>query len=95
MAGVVVAIYSTWDSSHDVAWGSAKPPAGATSDGISVLVSARGEVLQRAAHFEDGFQTLIADVPIGNGRPTIYAKWGDWLAFACGLAALGATLYAL
>lgn len=67
----------------------------ATSDGISVLVSARGEVLQRAAHFEEGFQTLIADVTVGGGRSTIYAKWGDWFPIACGLAALVATLWKL
>lgn len=67
----------------------------ATSDGISVIVSARGEVLQRAAHFEDGFQTLIADLPLGSGRPTIYAKWGGWFPVACGLAALIATLWKL
>ncbi len=67
----------------------------ATSDGISVIVSARGEVLERAAHFEDGFQTLVADVAVGSGRPTIYAKWGDWFPIACGLAALIATLWKL
>ncbi len=67
----------------------------ATSDGISVIVSARGEITQRAAHFEDGFQTLIDDVAVGNGRPTIYAKWGDWFPLACGLAALIATLWKL
>ena len=67
----------------------------ATSDGISVLVSARGEVTQRAAHFEDGLQTLIDDVALGNGRPTIYAKWGDWFPLTCGLAALIATLWKL
>ena len=67
----------------------------ATSDGISVLISARGEVLERAAHFEDGFQTLVADVAVGSGRATIYAKWGDWFPVACGLAALVATLWKL
>ena len=64
----------------------------ATSDGISVIVSARGEALERADHFEVGWQTLIADVPLGSGRATLYARWGDWFAVACGVAALVATL---
>ncbi len=67
----------------------------ATSDGISVLVSARGEILQTAAHFENGLQTLIADLPLGNACPTLYAKRGDWFPLACGVAALVATLYAI
>ena len=64
----------------------------ATSDGVSVLVSQRGEVLERADHFDVGWQTLICDVPLGQGRPTLYARWGDWFAVACGVAALIATL---
>ena len=67
----------------------------ATSDGISVLVSARGKVTARAAHFEDGFQTLVDDVAVGKGRPTLYAKWGDWFPVLCGVAALIATLWKL
>ena len=67
----------------------------ATSDGISVLVSARGEVRERADHFDVGLQTLIADVAVGSGRATIYAKWGDWFAVLCGVATLVATLWKL
>ena len=66
----------------------------ATSDGISVVVSARGEVVARADHFDQGLQLLVEEVSLGNGRPTFYAKAGDWLAWACGAAALGATLWA-
>ena len=66
----------------------------ATSDGISALISARGEELARAAHFDVGFATLIADVPLGCGRATLYAKWGDWFPLACGVAAFVATLLA-
>ena len=69
------------------------PIARATSAGVSVIVSARGEVLKRAAHFDEGFQTLICDVPLGSGRPTLYARRGDWFALACGIGALAATLY--
>ena len=65
----------------------------ATSDGISAIISARGEVMARAAHFDIGLQALICEVPLRRGRPTLYAKWGDWFAVACGVAALIATLY--
>ena len=67
----------------------------ATSDGVSVLVSSRGEIIKSAAHFDEGFAMLLADVAIGRARATIYAKWGDWFALACGLAALVATLWKL
>ena len=67
----------------------------ATSDGVSALVSARGEVLARADHFDCGLQTLISDVPLGNGRATLYARWGDWFPIACGILALVATLQKL
>ena len=67
----------------------------ATSDGISVLVSARGEVLARAAHFDVGLQTLNSDLPLGRGRATLYARWGDWFPLACGVAAFIATLQKL
>ena len=67
----------------------------ATSDGVSALISARGEILARADHFDAGFQTLVCDVPLGSGRPTFYAKWGDCFALACGVAALVATLWKL
>ena len=66
----------------------------ATSDGISVIASARGQVVRRADHFVQGLQRLTVDVAAGNGRPTFYARRGDWLAWACGLAALVATLWA-
>ena len=70
------------------------PIARATSDGVSVIVSARGEVTRRAAHFDVGHQTLICDISLGSGRPTLYARGGDWFAWACGVGALVATLYA-
>ena len=66
----------------------------ATSDGISSIQSARGEVRASCDHFQDGFQMLLCEVAIGNGRPTIYARWGDWLPVGCGVAALVATLWA-
>ena len=67
----------------------------ATSDGISVTVSARGEVLRRADHFDVGWQMLVCELPLGRGRPTFYARWGDWFPILCGVAALIATLYKL
>ena len=66
----------------------------ATSGGISGLVSARGEVLQQCDHLRGGFSMLMAEVPLGRGRPTLYARWGEWFALACGVFALAATLLA-
>ncbi len=40
----------------------------ATSDGISALTSASGDVLRSSDHFRDGAQLLVADVPVGSGR---------------------------
>lgn len=64
----------------------------ATSGGVSSITSARGEVVARGDHLRDGFAMLISEVGLGNGRPTIYAIWGDWLPMGCGLLALAATL---
>ncbi len=50
----------------------------AASNGISALVSPRGEVLQHLDHTEVGTALLYADLPVGDGVPTLYAKTGDW-----------------
>jgi apolipoprotein N-acyltransferase len=31
---------------------------------------------------------VVADVPVGPGK-TLYARFGDWFAWLCGLVALG------
>jgi apolipoprotein N-acyltransferase len=62
----------------------------AASNGISALVSPRGEVLARCDHVVAGPQLLLGDVPVGDGNVTLYARCGDWpmLAVCTALVAL-------
>ncbi len=50
----------------------------AASNGVSVIVSARGEVLARRDHFAEGAGALVVDLPIYKPG-SIYARAGDWL----------------
>lgn len=59
-----------------------------TSDGVSALTGASGEIIRLSDHFQQGAKLLVADVPVGSGKATLYAKTGDWFPVACGLAAL-------
>lgn len=54
----------------------------AASNGVSAVVSPRGEVLARRDHFRDGPGLVLARVPLGGGSPTIYSLVGDWPPFA-------------
>ena len=60
----------------------------AASDGISALTSFDGRVQKSSDHFQDGPKLLVADVRVGMGKPTLYARWGDWFPVVCGVAAL-------
>lgn len=62
----------------------------ATSNGISALVSPRGELLASCDHTAAGPQLLTGDVPLGDGVATPYARFGDWP-----MLALSALLIAL
>lgn len=54
----------------------------AASNGISAIVSPRGELLARKDHFREGPGLILARVPLRDGvRP--YSVLGDWLAAAC------------
>ena len=66
----------------------------ATSDGISSLTSNSGEVLSSSDHFGEGAKLLVADVAVGSGKATLYAKTGDWFPVACGLAAIVGLFFA-
>ncbi len=66
----------------------------AASDGISALTSADGKIQQSSDHFQDGAKLLVADVKVGSGKPTLYARTGDWFPIACGIAALCALIWA-
>jgi apolipoprotein N-acyltransferase len=50
----------------------------AASRGISAIVSPRGEVLASCDHTETGRKLIVADVPLGDGSVTTYARLGDW-----------------
>lgn len=62
----------------------------AASHGISAVISPRGEVLARLDHVaapRSGL--LVADVPLGDGVPTVQARWGDWpVVFGCAVLLL-------
>lgn len=49
----------------------------AASGGISALVSPRGKIVAAADHIETGPQLLVGDLPLGDGLPTLYARFGD------------------
>lgn len=63
----------------------------AASNGISALISPRGEVLARLDHVQSSTNTLVGELPVGDGVTTVYANRGDWpmavLVLACLLAA--------
>jgi len=54
----------------------------AASNGISAIVSARGEVLARRDHFTEGPGAVVADVPLYESG-SFYARWGNWLVILC------------
>lgn len=64
----------------------------ATSNGISALVSPRGEVLAAVDHTEAFARLLCADVPVGDGQVTVYARLGDWPMLALCVLLLAAAL---
>lgn len=59
----------------------------AASGGISALVSPRGERVASHDHIEHGPKVLVADLPTGDEKPTLYARLGD-LPVALGSALL-------
>ena len=62
-----------------------------TNGGMTVTVDPDGRLLQVLQPFTDDY--LIGTVPVVDGRPTLYTRWGDWFgvaALAAGLALLAA-----
>ena len=56
----------------------------ATWGGISALISPRGELLAQVDHTRAGPALLVGDLPIGDGRPTPFARFGHWpVGLAC------------
>ena len=64
---------------------------GATN-GISAIVSPRGEVLASKDHFAEGPGVIVADLPVFSGAAP-YSRAGDWLVLACAIF-LAACLFA-
>lgn len=67
----------------------------AASNGISALISPRGELIARFDHVDGADRVLIDDLPVGDGAPTVYARFGDWpiigpMALVLALAFAGA-----
>jgi apolipoprotein N-acyltransferase len=60
----------------------------AASNGISAIVSPRGEVLASCDNTQSGRRLLVADVPLGDGSVTTYARLGDWPMLVLALLAL-------
>ena len=59
-----------------------------TNTGISVFVSATGDVdpEDRLGLFEEG--VLVKDVPLVEREATLYAKWGHWFPWLAMLIAM-------
>ena len=60
----------------------------AASNGISAIVSPRGEVLVSEDHHEIGRKLIVDDVPLGYGSVTPYARFGDWPMLVLALLAI-------
>ncbi|MHC4815804.1 MAG: apolipoprotein N-acyltransferase, partial [Planctomycetota bacterium] len=54
----------------------------AASNGISAIISPRGEILARVDHFERGPEVIVAEVPLGRGG-TLYSTAGEWFPLLC------------
>ncbi len=55
----------------------------------SAIIDPRGRILELAVFPEGGEATLVSDVPLGDGRGTIYTRLGDWT----GWLALGGMVF--
>ncbi|MCB9878911.1 MAG: hypothetical protein H6835_15050 [Planctomycetes bacterium] len=67
----------------------------AASHGISALIDCRGRVRHRQDHVAlaardemTGEGMLVDDLPVGDGRPTLYARLGEWPMLALSLLLL-------
>jgi apolipoprotein N-acyltransferase len=54
----------------------------AASNGISAIISAKGQVLAAKDHFREGPGLIVADVPI-YGHRTIFSRFGHWFVVVC------------
>jgi apolipoprotein N-acyltransferase len=66
----------------------------AASNGISAIISPKGQVLAIKDHCIDGPGLIVADVPIYEQR-TIFSRFGHWFVAVCGAFLGGHVLRAL
>jgi apolipoprotein N-acyltransferase len=66
----------------------------AASNGVSAIVTARGELLARKDHFVDGPGVLVADLPLYE-TGSRYSESGDLLVLLCGGGIVAASARAL
>ena len=64
----------------------------AATNGVSAIVSARGELLGRRDHFETGPGFIVADLPIYR-RFSLYNYLGDWPVLGLSLIILGVGIW--
>ena len=62
----------------------------AANTGVSAIVAAGGQVLERTPLFER--RALVAPLPPARPGPTLYTRLGDWVVWASGLFLLAAGL---
>ena len=64
----------------------------ATSNGISALISPRGEIVARRDHTVEGpgAAVLTGELPLGDGFVTVYGRLGDWPMLVLSVGLLGA-----
>ncbi len=63
----------------------------AANTGVSVIVDAKGRILERMPLNETG--QMVAEIQPLH-KETLYERWGDFFAWFCGLTGLGGVLYA-
>ena len=66
----------------------------AAANGISAVISGRGELVAERDHFSQGAGLVIADLPVRESG-TLYRRVGDWLALAVGLLLVAAGIRAV
>ncbi len=62
----------------------------ADSNGLSQIVDAHGRIVAQSPLYAP--DVLVADVPLGTGKGTLFTRCGDWLAFGCLLGAVSGFL---
>jgi len=52
-----------------------------TNGGITCVIDPNGRVTAECPAFAETF--IVADVPVFDGKPTLYTRWGDWFGWVC------------